>query len=149
MDNLSINFAILEKSYSCSCCCLGRPEMVGKFNDGTEYGRIIQPFNGCKNKFEIYDSSNELKYIIIFDCCECKLFDYKANIYDKNNENLAIGTIVKKKFIKEYMINGISIEVIFPNNATPQDKMLIISNILFIYNIMFDDEKPENMIVVN
>jgi len=104
------------------------------------FGRVTEPcrFCNCKPLFHVYNASNQLKYVIEFSCCNWNCCDYKANIYNGNNKDVAIGTVVKKASLKDYFLQCTTFEVVFPNDATPENKMLLISNTLLIDYRLFE-----------
>ena len=136
--------ADLEKPFSCACFCCCRPELTAKYANGNTFGRATEPYCVMKPTFNIYDASNQLKYIIVFDCCNWGCCDYNANIYKADNENTAIGTISKKATLKDLLLSCTTFEIVFPNDATPDDKMLIISNVLLIDYRMFEKKKAKD-----
>ena len=136
--------ADLEKPFSCACFCCCRPELTAKYANGNVFGRVTEPYCVLKTTFNVYDASNQLKYIIVFDCCDWGCCDYNANIYKADNENIAIGTISKKATLKDLFLSCTTFEIVFPNDATPDDKMLIISNVLLIDYRMFEKKKAKD-----
>ena len=136
--------AELEKPFACAYCCCCRPELTAKYTNGNVFGRVTEPCCAVKPTFHIYDANNQLKYIIKFGFCNCGCCDYSAEIYKADNEDLAIGTIIKKATLKDFFLQCTTFEIAFPNDATPDDKMLLISNVLLIDYRMFEKKQAKD-----
>ena len=141
-------FAELDKPFACACCCCCRPELTAKYTNGKALGRVLEPCTVCKPLYNVYDANDELKYLIEFSCCNCSCCDYEAKIYSAKDQNQAIGTIIKKASLKDFFLACTTFEINFPSTATPDDKMLIISNTLLIDYRMFEKKSGKDRIVI-
>lgn len=148
-------FTNIYKPFKCVCCCFNRPEMIITLNNGEFIGKIYNPFTCCDPEYEIYDSNNQLKYYINADCCQCGLLcnnticgkcsEAKFIIFDRKYGN-QIGIISKNVAqFHEIISNADSYKIIFPNNATPKEKLLLICLGLMIdYQHFEQNNSPNN-----
>ncbi len=107
--------------------------MIASFNGGNVVGRIKQPFSCCDPIFTIHDETNDLKYFIRADCCQCgyccgkctcgKFSEAVFNICKDQNMGTIVGTIIKKvATFSEFLTNANSYIISFPSDANPKDK---------------------------
>ena len=151
-------FAVLNKPYKLSCYCIARPEMNGNFGSltGPSFGKITQPYTCCDPVFKVHDNNNNVVYSITTDCCKCGFFCrggcgmfesltfliFKGDECDSKNIEGACGKIVKHSMgIQSLLSDADNFEVFFPNDASPEDKMSLISSALMI-DYMFFEENP-------
>jgi hypothetical protein len=137
-------FANVFKPLSCKCFCCCRAEIILRLNEGTKkkgiqqinVGSVKEGFSLCDPKFEIYDGTNQLKYIVTANCCQCGLLCcnwcmgkvYEV-IFDIINpvDNQIIGNIIRKEAEGDELVTDAdSYEIIFPINANAIDKLLIV-----------------------
>jgi len=137
-------FADLDKPFSCACCCCCRPEMTCKYTSNEKvFGKVTEPFTCCKPTYNVYDANEQLKYIVEFGCFNCACCDYEANIYKPDNQDQAIGTVIKKATAADFFFKTTTFEIVFPNDATPDDKMVLISDVLLIDYRMFEKKSAK------
>jgi len=117
-------------------------------------GRIYEPFKCCDPNFQIFNDQNVLKYVVAGDCCQCGLMckswgkccETKFYIFDAKIDNrdpsASKGTITRKNpgIAKAMFTDADNFEVVFPNDATPLDKLMIIGATLMIDYAFFEDE---------
>jgi hypothetical protein len=149
LDDYSSYFALAERPYKCTCFCLERPEVTVK-NNNINFGKIVEPFSCCDPLFVIRDAQQNIRWKITANCCQCG-FSCPAcanvvfTIHSGNQEildpNAAEGTITKTSAgIQELVSEADNFDVVFPVNATPEDKLLIIINVLMIDFRYFESE---------
>ena len=154
-------FAVFDRPFKCTCCCLGRPKMKGFYKDinGNNFGQITEPCTYCDPLFVIKDQNKDPRFQIHADCCQCGLlcrnscgkcsdtvfniFPLECNNFDSNN---AIGTVKKVSgdFMKEYFTEADNYEIKFPPNASPEEKLLMIGATLMIDYRFFEDTQKED-----
>ena len=154
-ENFSTPFVDIKKPFKLTCFCLDRPEMIINYgSNGQRLGRIKQPFSCCDPIFYTFNSSGTHRYIIHADCCQCglicannfcgKLSEVLFNIYKPDNLNIPCGTIRKKSATgSELVTSADSYQVNFPNDASPEDKMVLIAAGLMI-DYQFFEESASN-----
>ena len=152
--SFSKNFANALRNFKCTCFCLNRPEIIVSLSDSGKFvGKIINPFTFCDPEFEVYNTSGELKYLVKGDCCQCgllcsnnfcgKLSEVYFPIY-KGRGGGQVGNIVKKVAqLHEMVTDADTYMVDFPNDATPEEKLLLISLGLFIDYLYFEEEASD------
>lgn len=147
---------IMQGNKNCSipfmyCCGCGKPtfSIDVKSPIGFRIGKAKLGYDNiccylCENRIDIFDNSNNIRYIIKPSCLclgvychhyvKCCDFEYKIM-----QDGQTVGTIIKDTcndavtfFTKadNYLIN-------FPLNATPQDKMLLICGAILIDYLSF------------
>ena len=108
----------------------------------------MEPFNCCDRNADVYDKNNNLKFTIVGDFCQfgiCystsskKYEELKFDIDKIGNSKEHVGimkkasdTLGEKNFTK-----SMSYKITFPNDATPEDKMIIICAGLLIESQYF------------
>ena len=159
MDPIATDFALADRSCNLACCCLCRPEMIITIKGTKEIvGRVRHIFTICNPEFHVFNSNNELVYIVTASCCQCglmcannfcgKFSECLFEIYGPEKKE-PIGKILKQSASpSEMMTDADSYEVNFPLNATEYDKLLLTALGLLIDYQYFeidnkDDKKKE------
>lgn len=129
--------------------------MIGlnKF-DNSKIGKVSEPYTCCDPRYHIYNGVDQLKYIIIANCCQCGLCckncaEAKFDIYSNFGENISsepVGSITKQfsGVVQEMLTDADNFEIKFPNDATPEDKLMIIGTTLMIDYRFFEDNGNSN-----
>ena len=146
-------FAEFNRPFKCTCCCCNRPVMTGVLKStNVQVGRVIQPCNCCDPLFNVYDKNNMIKYRVTIDCCSCGFccrrgcgmfmsVEFKIHAAsDKNLTGKPVGIIKKKvKGLQELFTDADTYEITFPQDATPEDKFMLIGAVLLIDYRFFED----------
>jgi hypothetical protein len=146
-------YATLFKPFKCTCCCLARPELLLSLNGHEQQyvGKVKEEFTCCDPLFTIKDGNGNPVYSVKCDCCQCgfccrknfcgKISEVKFFIYDLNNCVQPAGTIVKMRAqnVGQLITDADSYEVLFPANATPQQKFSLICCALMIDYQYFEE----------
>jgi hypothetical protein len=129
--------------------------MIG-YNKTTnqKIGRVVEPFKCCDPTFQIFNCAEQQKYNIIANCCQCGLFckkcaETKFDIFSNfsNNEGSTPAGSITKKFsglIQELFTDADNFEIFFPEDATPEDKLMIIGTTLMIDYRHFEDNGDQS-----
>ena len=144
------NFIYLDRPFKCTCCCCGRPEMICKYYNGVQFGRIKEPCTLCNPFFETYDEFDGSKYFLEIPCCQCgfccrdnicgKCSEVYGNIYNANNLNIPVGIIEKKvKCCQETFTDANTFIINFPVDSTIGDKLNLIASVLLIDYRYYED----------
>ena len=145
-------FLTAYKPFKCTICCICRPEMVITLSEGKKIlGTVKHIFTLCDPQFEIYDENNQLKYIVSGSCFQfgflcsitpCgKMFEVEFNILSPDSPNI-IGKIVRKavKNCGDLATDADHYSIIFPENSTTFDRLLLISLGLMIDYQYFESD---------
>lgn len=137
-------FAMLERPYACTCCCLNRPvSLIKDSKTGGQAGGITEPCAPCAIKLVLFDDKGE-HYGQIDRCCTAmccfgtpcnKVFEMPIKTLD--GKELAI---IKKHATVAGLVSavtGVTIDadnfsVHFKEGMTPQQKMHAISTAIFM-----------------
>lgn len=144
-NNISKPFIEINKPYNCECCCANKPNIeVILINLRQSIGTIKANFNMCSTpNIEIYNSINCLRYKIVGECCQTgicgpigvKLCDINFKIM---KDNFEVGKLTKLgSSLGKFFSKGDSYQLIFPIDATPEEKMLLIIAGLLIDYLAF------------
>ena len=133
-------FINVDKPCKCACCCFCRPYMDVRLADnGQQLGIISEPCTCCDVDMEVLDTAGNLRYDINGDCCQLGLccgpsLKKLANVNFEIKENgYTVGAIRKlTSSLGEFFTKADSYEVVFPEKATPSDKLLLILATLMI-----------------
>jgi len=152
LEDYTNYWGLLERPFKCTCFCLARPEMTAKLGTG-QIGKVTEPFTCCDPMFHVKDNKEQVRWKITADCYQCGLLcrqgcgkcsEVTFPIYsaDKQelNENNRDG-FIKKLFggVAELVTDADSFLLEFPLNATPEEKLLLISTVLMIDFRFFED----------
>lgn len=125
-------------------------------SNNTSLGRVYEPFKCCDPTYKIFNAAEQLKYTITANCCQCGFmckkcaetkFDIFSSFNELNSERTPVGSIIKKfsGFMKEIFTDADNFEIFFPQDATPEDKLMIIGTTLMIdYRFFEDNGKDRN-----
>jgi len=145
-------FLLLDRPCKCTCLCFNRPELtVTCVQDGANsyLGKVKDIWTCCNVILEIYDKSNNLRYKIDgsclqvgmhckgpMDCCETIDFDIKTPSGE------VVSTLQKRSpgCINAMVSDADNFAVHFPNNATKEDKALILSAVLLLDYRYFEEK---------
>jgi hypothetical protein len=150
------NFCVFERPFKCTCCCLARPEIRGYFGSSLiPIGKLVQPFTCFDPIFEIYNSREEQRYMVTTECCQCgylcrgipcgKCSDVHFPIHNANKQNPSIENkdgLIKKVFAgitQETISDADNFNIVFPIDATAEDKLMIIGTVLMIDYTFYED----------
>jgi hypothetical protein len=145
----SATFAEFNRPYKCTCFCLQRPVMKGVKNNGEYFGQIKFPFSCCDPKYEVVDKFNNLKYVVTGDCCQCGLMcrtsygmcsEVMFQIRKPDNEQVGFVKKVFSGLVQELLTSADNFELQFPKDSTPEDKLMLIGNVLMIDYTFFEDK---------
>ncbi len=133
--------------------------MSAEFKNGENFGKIIEPFTCCDPKYNVYDKSGHLKYVIFGDCCQCGLICGDCcgkcsevlfqihkpgkQVMDVNNKDGHIKRVFSG-VVQELVSDADNFELVFPVDATPEDKLLLIGNVLMIDYRYHEDASSSN-----
>jgi hypothetical protein len=153
VEDYSNYYAVAQKPFKCTCLCLERPSIVIK-NNNYYFGKIIEPFSCCDSIYDIYDSSDKTKWKISGNCCQCGLLfknticgkcaEVTFHIFSANDSSLDSSNskgYIKKQCsgIQELVSDADNFELVFPKDATPEEKMMLIGTVLMIDYRHFED----------
>jgi len=133
--------------------CLARPQMHGSLpGSNLNIGRVYEPCTCCDPYFFVYDQNEVLKWVVTADCCQCglccrngigRLSNVVFSIFpagvDTSQVQLRAGQITKLFAMKELYTQADNFEIIFPQNATSYEKLMIIGNCLMLDYIFFEN----------
>ena len=144
-------FINVDKPCKCACCCFCRPYMDVRLADnGQQLGIISEPCTCCDVDMEVLDTAGNLRYDINGDCCQLGLccgpsLKKLANVNFEIKENgYTVGAIRKlTSSIGEFFTKADSYEVVFPEKATPSEKLLLILATLMIDYQNFESDNSD------
>ena len=144
-------FINVDKPCKCACCCFCRPYMDVRLADnGQQLGIISEPCTCCDVDMEVLDTTGNLRYDINGDCCQLGLccgpsLKKLANVNFEIKENgYTVGAIRKlTSSLGEFFTKADSYEVVFPEKATPSEKLLLILATLMIDYQNFESDNSD------
>ncbi|CAD8181417.1 unnamed protein product [Paramecium octaurelia] len=145
-----------KREYQCTCCCCNRPRLEVYYvenGQNKQLGYIIDPIYCCQIGCNIFDSDNQLRYMIeastcqsYFWCrCPCSIECNQINFDIKLPTGEVVASMLKQ--VKtccntdSFSICD-NISVMFPQKATKEDKALILAAAIMIEFMYF--EKPRS-----
>jgi hypothetical protein len=137
-------FAKLEKCFSWSCFCFCRPQTVITICSSNKIlGKIKIPFSMGDTTYQIYNPKGKLKFVIDADYCQlgiicmknicCCLPEVFFEIYESKENNQICGNIqrIPGKY-PNFMHVLDCYQILFPTNATGEERFLIICAVFMI-----------------
>ena len=136
-----------------------RPEMSFNKITGEFIGKLVEPYTCCDPFYNIYDSNNEVRYVITANCCQCGFYCrsscgkccevhfqiHKPGKQEMTEEN-EDGSIIRKESDIFMVSDADNFILNFPKDATPEEKILLIGNVLMIdYRFYEKNEFVENL----
>jgi len=137
------SFLVLDRPCKCTCLCFNRPEIsVTCVEDGKDehIGKVKHIWQCCGISLELYDNNGNLKYLVQASClqwgvhcrkqCCCEVVDFDI----KSPSGEIVSTLHKKGVdcAKSIISKADNFSVLFPQNATKEDKALIMSSVLLL-----------------
>ena len=159
-DYSSQLFAELDRPFKCTCCGLNRPEMNIKLaKDKKTIGKIIEPFSCSRVLIDTRNESNEPLYKFDIDRTQpgisCRAFtcgaiesvDFPIQKINKQTGEYEIDGEIKRmgRSYDEAVIGSDAdcYDIVFPKDATAEEKLLILSTTLLIDFRYFEDTEEE------
>ena len=147
----TIDFAIAERNCKIPClfCCCNHEFKIKLKANNTYYGKIVLPCSIGDTKYKIYDSNDKIKYIVETEYCQPGILCTKnccgylpEVIFDiYNNKNESAGTIERKPGGFEQFMHVLDCyQIIFPKDASFEDKFLLICTVFMIESEIFRDK---------
>jgi len=140
------SFLEIERPCTCTFYCFARPVVNVSHVEGgkkTHLGKIMNPFKfcNCDYKMDVYNNNNNIVYKIVAKCCQtgimcgqypctpCQTVDFQMT----TGAGLIVGALQKKTAGFCASLNSLSdnFALSFPNNATVEDKALLLAATLF------------------
>lgn len=121
----------------------------------TKIGKVTRPFSCCNPYYEVYDEKDNLNYYISAKCCQCGFIcpcnEVNFLIFSGDNsgdfsDSNAIGRIKKLNAgcVQEMFTKADNFEIEFPENANPEQKLLLISTALLIDYTHFEKQDSKS-----
>lgn len=138
------------------CAIVCTPKLIVEhYNNHTLYGKIQKASCQLDPEMDVYDNNDNLRYQIKTDCCQAglclgaacaKMSEVVFKILERGK---VVGELTKVPAdIHEFLTTADTYEVIFPTNASVNDKLLIIVSSLLIDYEYFEtsilEEEREN-----
>lgn len=115
-------------------------------------GKVRDEWTLCDPVIDVYDSKNDKKWVITGTCCQCgylcrERFGYMTDanfgIYSSDKSDMSAdnsdGQIIKHaRGLAGIVGDSDTFEVIFPQNATPEDKFNLISSSLLMDYLFYE-----------
>ena len=170
-DDNTNTIAWMDRPFKCTCCCLDRPELTVYWgaidNRSNLIGKIKEPCTCIDVKMELCDFQDLSRYTILADGCQCgiccrqspcgKCSEVMFPIFKSDIENKDIGNrsgTISRKFngcLKATFTDADNFEVVFPNCASPEDKMMMIASALMIDYRLYNEDADDgsNQVIIN
>jgi len=148
----------LQRECKCTCMCLNRPEMKVYLTEGgqkTYLGKVYDPYDCCHHSFEVFDAKDQKRFTIQANCCQlgfcckcpcdaCEKIEFELF---SGQENKVEAPILKlgKGCVKNAMGSADDFRCPFPAMATWEDKALLISALMMIDFMMFEEKPDDNV----
>ena len=145
------------KPYSCSCCCICRPELILSLEDSNEtVGKIKEDFSCLNNNYKLINIKNKSRYLITANCCQRGLF-FSNSICGNNCEasfsieepitHEQLG-VITKQLVGDKKNGEERFEIKFPKNSNSNDKLLLTA-IGIMIDYQFFDVDPRKFKNIN
>lgn len=162
-DYLSNRFAEFDRPYKCTCCNFNRPELnvfMSKSDTNPEHkviGKIWEPYSCSRVLVNVNDEHREIYRFDIdrtqpgiscraFTCGAIESVDFPIINIDNNGVGIIDGEIKRMGRTYDEAVIGSDADcydIIFPKNATAEQKFLILATSLLIDFRYFEDTEEE------
>lgn len=149
-------FLFLQRDCKFTCCCCNRPEMTVNFVERgaqKKLGKAKHPFLCCDLGLNIYDAEDKIKYYLRGSCCQlgtccqkCPCDPCQLVSFDLQNEKgEKIGSLEKRSqgCVKTILSDAGSFSMVYPPDATEEDKALLMSSIMLLDFMYFEQNPPD------
>lgn len=145
---------ILDRECKCTCMCCNRPTMTVNIVENGQnrpIGRVVDSWDCVNYSFTIYDAQDKKRFFIKAGCCQCGFWckcpcetceSITFDLYSGEEEKPE-APILKKgtgSCIKNAAGSADHFACPFPMTATWEDKVLLLSAILMIDFMMFEEK---------
>ena len=162
-DDFSKSYIKFDKPFKCTCCCLARPIMKGTLlQTNTPIGTIQEPCTVCDPMINVISKEGILKYHITTNCCQCgyccrnsicgKLSKINFSIIKPGEDpnSKAAGMVTRQvKGVQNIVSDADSYKLVFPPDATPEDKLMLIGAVLMLDYQYYENAGGENPDMMN
>lgn len=162
-DDFSKPYIKYDKPFKCTCCCLGRPVMKGTFlQTNTPIGTIQEPCTVCDPMINVISKEGALKYHITTNCCQCgyccrnsicgKLSKVNFSIFKPGEDpnSKTAGMVTRQvKGVQNMISDADCYKLVFPSDATPEDKLMLIGAVLMLDYQYYENAGGENPEMMN
>jgi hypothetical protein len=141
-------FLKFERPFKCTLLCCNRPELKVRLTEGGQdvvLGKVVNPFQCCDLKMDVYDATDALKYYVVGSCCQCGILCegpcFQGASFDiKTPGGDIVGTLkrVRASFLENVVETVANFSVTFPQNANGPDRALLIGATIMMDYIYFD-----------
>lgn len=157
-DDYKKLFATFEKPFKCTSFCCARPQMIGQFAHNKEvFGKVKDVYTCCDPLIHVLNKDNTVRYRITGDCSQCsffcrgccgKMFETMFSIYNGTGSIKGAKPIgqIKRQIAKiEYLITDAdSYEIVFPEEASSEEKLILISAVLMLDYQYYESNIPSS-----
>lgn len=148
----------MTKPCQCTCFCASRPEMKIFLTEGGRevyLGKVCEPWTCCHHSYDIFDANDSRRFTLEANCSQCGFFcKCPCEACETIRFDLTSGEShnpeapVFKKGTGNCLKNAVSVvdyfSVPFPANASWSDKALLLSAVLMIDFMKFEEKNDNN-----
>jgi hypothetical protein len=145
------SFLKFKRDFQCTCLCINRPVLTVTWNEGGQdqvIGKVVNPFQCCDLKVNIFDAADTLKYTIIGSCCQCGVIcegpcfqGAEFAIQAAGGETVGTLKRVRAGFLQNVVETLANFTVTFPQNANGSDRALLVASAIMMDYAYFDKKK--------
>ena len=155
--------AWMDRPFKCTCCCLARPELTVYWgtldNTSNVIGKVLEPCTCIEIQMDLVDNASNSRFNIVADGCQCgiccrgspcgRCSEVVFPIYKSSTQVKELGNCsgnIKRLFpgcLKSVATDADNFDVVFPIDASPEDKMMMIATALMI-DYRFYNEGPDD-----
>ena len=148
---------ILEKPCTCTCFCCNRPFINVNYVEGGAsqfLGKIFYPYACCDYFIVVFDSANTKRFTISANCCQCgilcmgypceKCETVQFQVVDGQGQPTGSLTKKNKNCLKSAISDADNFGMAFAPSMTWEDRSLLLSAVLFIDYMLFEEKQGKN-----
>jgi len=147
-------FIKIERPCKCTCYCFNRPEITVTHVSGgkDEYiGKVVDPFQLCNLVLNVYSKDHGHKYTVDGSCCQLGIWCkcpcepcQEINFDIKGADGTRLSELKKKSAgcLKAAMSDADNFSLVFPADATKEDKAVLLAATLFL-DFRHFEENPQ------
>jgi len=155
-DEADDMFLFLDRPCRFTVGCMNRPEITVtvKENGINQYiGKVVSEWACCDMLFTVYGANEEVVFKIYGNCCQWGLYcncpcnscaKIIFNIQSPTGDNIGEINKLYSGALQEYLTDTDNFCCIFPQNASPEQKALLLALVLFIDFRYFEQSPAQN-----
>eukprot|EP00499_Haloplacidia_sp_CaronLabIsolate_P015243 CAMPEP_0196781192 /NCGR_PEP_ID=MMETSP1104-20130614/9219_1 /TAXON_ID=33652 /ORGANISM="Cafeteria sp., Strain Caron Lab Isolate" /LENGTH=313 /DNA_ID=CAMNT_0042151413 /DNA_START=32 /DNA_END=973 /DNA_ORIENTATION=+ len=148
------NWIRLHRPFKCTCLCMNRPVLDVLDPAGNVLGGVMQPWACCDTNFLVRRQDGSVAFEIKGRCCQagrfcrCPCAPCNRVVFEVFRPGSAaqVAEIAREwsGCVKESFTDADKFSCVFPDDATPHEKALLMASIILLDFVLFERKQNNN-----